>query len=101
MGRFGKIFTGAHGGFFKFAGIVTGIFILIMLLKPGTNIIRWVRTGVEISRQERLIEFYNKEIDRMEQRIDMLTSDRDTLEKFAREHFYFAEPGDDVYIIEK
>ena len=26
--------------------------------------------------------------------------DRDTLEKFAREQFNLAEPGDDVYIIE-
>ena len=43
---------------------------------------------------------WNEEIDRMEHRIKMLTSDRDTLEEFAREEFYFAEPGDDVYIIE-
>jgi cell division protein FtsB len=31
----------------------------------------------------------------------MMTGDRDTLERYAREQFYFAEPGDDVYIIEK
>ena len=30
----------------------------------------------------------------------MLRSDRDTLEKFARERFHFAEPGEDVYIVD-
>ena len=36
----------------------------------------------------------------MDDRIRSLTSSRDSLEKFAREHFHFAEPGDDVFIIE-
>ena len=29
-----------------------------------------------------------------------MTGDRDSLERFAREEFFFAEPGDDVYINE-
>ena len=55
---------------------------------------------MEIRRQEKQIRQYQEEIGRMEQRIKMLTSDRDTLEEIAREEFYFAEPGDDIYIIE-
>ncbi len=100
MGKFSDIFYGKHGGFFKFAAFSTGIFLLIMLLKPGTNIIRWARSGMEIRRQEEQMRQYNEDIRKMEERIHMLTSDKDTLEKFAREQFYFAEPGDDVYIIE-
>ena len=46
------------------------------------------------------IERYQKEIDEMDARINMLQHNRDTLEEFAREQFYFAAPGDDVYIIE-
>lgn len=30
----------------------------------------------------------------------MMKDNRDTLERYAREKFYFAEPGDDVYVIE-
>ena len=30
----------------------------------------------------------------------MMKENRDTLERYAREEFFFAEPGDDVYIIE-
>ncbi len=71
-----------------------------MLMKPGTNIIRWVRSKIEISRQEEQLRQYNEEIRDMENRIRMLTSDKDTLEKFAREQFYFAEPGDDVFVLD-
>ena len=56
--------------------------------------------GFEISRQEKQIRKYAGEIDQMDDRIRSLTSSRDSLEKFAREHFHFAEPGDDVFIIE-
>lgn len=101
MNGFGKIFKGPHGGFFKFAAVATGIFVLLMVFKPGTNVIRWIQSGLEIRQQEKQIRQYEEEIGRMEHRIRMLTSDRDTLEEFAREEFHFAEPGDDVYIVEE
>ena len=55
----------------------------------------------EISRQEKLIREYGKELEELDARIDLLTSDRDTLEKFAREKFHLAAPGEDVFILEE
>ena len=55
---------------------------------------------MDIKAQERAIEQYNAEIEEMDKRINMLKTDKDTLEKFAREHFHFAAPGEDVYVIE-
>ena len=101
MSKSGKIFKGPHRIFFIYAACVTGLFVIMMFVKPGTNVVRWIRSSMEIRRQEKQIRMYKEEIDRMEHRIKMLTSDRDTLEEFAREEFYFAEPGDDVYIIER
>ena len=37
----------------------------------------------------------------MDKQIRMLSTDRDTLEEFARERFRFAAPDDDVYILDK
>ena len=37
----------------------------------------------------------------MRQTIRMYAYDRDSLEKFARETYGFAEPGDDVYMLEE
>ena len=36
----------------------------------------------------------------MEQEIDNLRNNRDSLESFARDTYHFAAPGDDVYIVE-
>ena len=60
----------------------------------------WIKAKNEIRRQEKLILEYKKEIGRMDDSINERTTDVDSLEKFARERFHFAAPGDDVYIIE-
>ena len=43
---------------------------------------------------------YRQENAELDRRINMMKNDRDTLEKFAREQFFFAAPGEDVYILE-
>jgi cell division protein FtsB len=55
---------------------------------------------MDINAQEKEIEQYRKDLEEMEKRINMLKTDKDTLEKFAREQYYFTAPGEDVYIIE-
>ena len=47
------------------------------------------------------MEYYNEQNAQMEKRLHLLKNDKDTLEKFAREQFNFAAPGEDVYIIEE
>ena len=41
-----------------------------------------------------------KEIEEMDSQIKGLSTNKDSLERYARENFGFAEPGDDVYIVE-
>ena len=41
------------------------------------------------------------DIDAMDAEIQALTNSKDSLEKFARETYHFAAPGEDVYIIEE
>jgi len=65
------------------------------------SLVRWAKAGIEIRQQEKQIEMYQTEIDKMDAQIKMLSNDRDTLESFARENFGFAKPGDDVYVEEK
>ena len=77
----------------------TVAFLVIILFFRHDNLIRWIRAGFTIRKQERQIEWYNKEISELDKQIEAMSTDRDTLEKFARETFLFAEPGDDVYLI--
>ena len=100
MGKIRQLFTGEHRSFFIFATAVTAVALLILTFGPGNNLIHWIGATLEIASQRRQIEQYGREIEEMDRRIDMLRSDRDTLEKFARERFHFAEPGEDVYIVD-
>jgi cell division protein FtsB len=100
LSKFSNIFKGEHKNFRIFVAFSTAVFVFIWLVGPGNTWIHWAKAGVEIKRQERQISEYEQEIERMDKRVDMLKTDRDTLEKFAREQFHFAAPGDDVYVIE-
>ena len=45
--------------------------------------------------------YYRQAIKATDERINQLTSNKDTLEMFARENYYFQEDGEDVFIVEK
>ena len=83
-----------------FVTLATAVFLFVWIVGPGNTIIHWVSAAVETRRQERLIEHYQQQNAQMEERLQMLKNDKDTLEKFAREQFHFAVPGEDVYLVE-
>jgi len=85
--------------FFKYAVVATVIVVIICCFLQHDNLIAWIRAGHTVSQQKRQIEQYKRDISTLDARIDAMTTDRDTLEKYARERFQFAEPGDDVYIV--
>ena len=100
MKRVGAIFNGEHRRFRIVFAIATTVFVFIWVVGPGNTVIHWAKAKMDINAQEKAIEQYNADIEEMDKRINMLKNDKDTLEKFAREHFYFAAPGEDVYVIE-
>ena len=100
MSKLSNIFKGEHKNFRIFVAFSTAVFVFIWIVGPGNTWIHWAKVGLEIKRQERQIKEYQLEIEKMDKTVNMLKTDRDTLEKFAREQFQFAAPGDDVYVIE-
>ena len=95
-----QAYSGPRRKFFWFATIATAIFLFVWIVGPGNTVIHWARAGREIRRQENLMEYYEQQNAQMETRLQLLKNDKDTLEKFAREQFLFAAPGEDVYIVE-
>lgn len=86
-----------HHSFSKFAVIATALFLVIVTFSRG-GLLNWGKAKYESARQKRQIERYETQIKEMDKEIDILTTNKDSLEKFAREEFHFASPGDDVYI---
>jgi cell division protein FtsB len=85
--------------FIRYAIVATVLFLLFLFLKKD-SIITWVQAGFTLRQQRRQIENYERENAELDKKIRMMKENKDTLERYAREQFYFAEPGDDVYIIE-
>ena len=85
--------------FLRYAIVATALFLVFMLVKKD-GIITWVQAGFTLRRQHRQIEQLRQENDAMDKKIRTMSLDRDTLERYAREEVQFADPGDDVYIIE-
>ena len=80
--------------------IVTLAFIVWMLFIDNNNIGVWLRTGRQLRDQEKRMEYLRQEIATTEDRLDQLRSNKDSLERFAREQYGFHEPDEDVYIVE-
>ena len=89
-----------HNYFLPFVIVVTAVAALWLLFFSHSSVLNWVRANVEIRRQERQMDKYRQEIDEMDAEIRALTDSKDSLEKFARETYHFAAPGEDVYILE-
>lgn len=87
--------------FFKFAVIATAVVLVVCCFLQHDNLIAWIRAGHTVSQQRRQIEQYRRDIATLDSRIESMTTDRDTLETYARERFHFAESGEDIYLIEE
>ena len=105
--KFSDILTkikGAYRGprrkFFWFVTFATAVFLFVWIVGPGNTVIHWAKAARDIRRQEKQMEYYQEQNAQMENRLRLLKNDKDTLEKFAREQFHFAAPGEDVYIVE-
>ena len=99
-GKIKAAYCGPRRKFVWFVTLATAVFLFVWIVGPGNTIIHWVGAALETRRQERMIEQYRQINLEMENRLNMLRNDQDTLEKFAREQFRFAVPGEDVYIVE-
>lgn len=85
--------------FWRFAAVATAVAVVFLFLRRD-NVVRWIQAGFTLRKQEQQIKRLEEDNARLEREIDLLSADRDSLEKFARENFGFAEPGDDVYMEE-
>ncbi len=77
------------------------IFVFIMLTNEQYNVRTRYKNKETIEKLEYQIRFYQLETKKNKEKLQLLQSDKDNLEKFAREHFYMHRPGEEVFILEE
>lgn len=92
---------GKRSPFVKWVIVSTAVFLVLICFGGRANVGHWVKSLVQLRRQKHQIEMYKQRNAELDRTIESLSTDVDTLERFARENFLFSEPGEDVYIIDK
>lgn len=98
MGKLKDLWNGQYRSIVRYSAVMIAAFLAYILVFSHNSVWRWARAGIELQSQKRQIERYQREIDEMDRQIQSLSTNKDSLEEFARENFSFAAPGDDVYL---
>lgn len=80
--------------------LVSVFFILWILLFDTNNLFNFYSNIRTVVLQERQKEYYIKSIKHLDDRLNELSSNRDSLEKYARERFLFHQSDEEVFIVE-
>jgi cell division protein FtsB len=80
--------------------IAISLFFVWVIFFDSSSIVRCTRIKINIGNQEELKEYYREEIKSVEEKLNQLSSNKDSLEKFAREHYLFKEDDEDLFIVE-
>ena len=79
--------------------IVTVFFLVWVLFIDTNNLFVWIRDMGVVSSQERQKEYYREAIRQTDEKLQELTSNKNSLEKFAREQYLFHQKDEEVFII--
>lgn len=90
-----KTFKVARNKYF----IVTVFFFVWILFIDTSNIFVWLRDMGTVASQERQKEYFKEAIKLTDEKLKELESNKDSLEKFAREQYLFHEPDEEVFVV--
>ena len=90
------------GPLFRNFYAVTGIsFLVWMVFLDSNDLITRFKMGSKLRTLENEKEFYQQKIGEVEKDKQELTTNRELLEKFAREKYLMKKPSEDIFIIEE
>ena len=81
--------------------LVTIFFVIWVLFIDTNNLIRWYSDMKDVAAQERQKRYYKEAIRQTDEQLKELDSNLDSLEKFAREQYYFHKADEELFIVEE
>lgn len=80
--------------------IIVALIIICFFISDSNLFARWGYDR-EISDLEKQIEYYHKKTEEDKQKLEELQSDKDNIEKFARENYFMKKENEEVFILKK
>ena len=75
-------------------------FLVVFLFVGDQSLIRFFHRHREIKQLEEQRDMYRAETEKAQREIQMLQN-ADSLERYAREHYYMHTPEEDIYLVEE
>jgi len=79
--------------------VVIIVFLIITFTVGDSNIYKRLKYDEKILELEKEIKYYQKEIESNRKKLDDLNTNRERLERFAREEYYMKKQDEDVFIV--
>jgi cell division protein FtsB len=79
--------------------LTISVFTIWMLFFDQNNVVDRIKMSSEIRQLEQDRTYYLKEIEKDSTRLHELTTDRDNLEKYAREQYLMKKKNEDVFVV--
>ena len=79
--------------------LTIAVFTIWMLFFDQNNAVDRIRMGSEIRQLEQDLEYYLEQIQKDSARLSELTTNKENLEKYAREQFLMKKSDEDVFVV--
>ena len=76
------------------------LFALVFLFIGDQSLLQFFRRGREIRALEEQRDMYRSATDKAQREIETLNQ-QDSLERYAREHYYMHAPNEDIYLVDE
>lgn len=100
-GKFNKIRTKRVLGLTASQIIVILVLLVILFFFSDSSFPKRLKQESEIKDIKAQIELYDKQIEENKEKLNELQSNKDDLEKFARENYYMKKENEEIFIIAK
>lgn len=79
--------------------IASSVFVFVMFTNEDYNIKTRYANAQKIKKLEAEIRYYQEETKKNKEKLDLLQSDKENLERFAREQFIMKKDSEDVFVV--
>lgn len=79
--------------------IATFLFLVWICFFDKNSLLDWTNALFNLSERRAERSFYLRRIDSTDRQMRELKSNKDSIEKFARERYFFQKEGEDVFIV--